>query len=1290
MVPAALGSALDSPEAQPLRVAADTEVDQPEQDQGAEAPPAAQAAPPAQPSQPSPVQPSADEYGRAAPAAGKHTVAQTLYSAFKSRGWTDAAAVGATANALDESNLNPTAAGDQGTSHGAFQFHQGSHLEAYRNFANSIGADPTNPRVQADYVGEWVDRHMPGYGQMIDPRAATDAFMTGFERPADQTPGRRFSKVGEAEQLILPAITAHASGEPAGRVQLASAAGNTFSDAGPTFAGAPDEAQVAQSSWRPPSFDAVPTTGARPSSTSVAVPVAPPGPAASTGPQTLGPYQTMSEAYGAKPANTSNYVLRQADSGWTWTPRSSLPQDGTSPYYSPQDQASQQLANSPSAHIMAPGGAATSEAHSVGSWLHSAADWAADTNLGRGYNRSVATMLDLGGSGLDWIVNKGMQALGAGSLPTPPNASGPAAGSLQYGNPYANTPVAHPYDDRSATTGIHLKSLGADIANRDRINLDEDPNGILSDAMFAAGNAAGWGLGTLPLVPALGGNALVAGLISKIPLVGRLLAGGATGAYESAASAPLRYAAQTVGNTAAMGVGSAEAHDVYKGATGREGDLGDTLSTIVGGGAWNALRLPLIALGESTAVTAAKNAASGIASGVAKAGSRFAWNAAKDVAGADSAGSLPEKVGQAATDSYLANTLQQNLNAARQQVDALGTALPGDSATYRAAQSEAGRDAVRAWQRGSRAEERQLWSPSVTTWKTATDEQPVSVLSEAPIHGDDGQLYQRVQLLNGQQQQVPFNQLETSPGVNLAMPRNFQPTVGLYNQLKADALSPTNLRDPKSFPLELDDALAGKNGLQNVDTLGRGQDLRSRIGGMVDQEIGKGAGADAAKIGYLRQLQSSLKGDLQSGAEGANPGEVDAYRRAMSFSASRAQLANTPEMTDFMSGKTPDEAALDKLIKQGPAGVSAADFVTQAAQQKYGSEGILGATKDAIRQKYADAVAPYGYVDLAAHDRFMQRFGGLLDNPQFDDVKTQLADAGAAENTVNSTTAFGKPGGFRSSMAQQAVRDARSDLYLDAPTKTVIDHLEGVKNPAQATSAVLGVLDKDPTGQASIGFQHAVAVRAATDPSWLSAHPELTAAIDRFNPGFTARAAAFQNPATVQGLTKIGTDFIASIVGSRVGRMIPGTEHTGLVATGRGAQAGRQIVGNTLNKIFNTSVEDRASQIVGNQQWLEQVQKMTPEERANFIISQDATQAFGNAIGNVTRTITDKAKDMMQVFNAAPAWAASYGITDPNFASGTGQPGSATNAGGPPAMRGSSNPAPWHQQLQYLPPAAVR
>jgi len=76
-----------------------------------------------------------------------------------------------------------------------------------------------------------------------------------------------------------------------------------------------------------------------------------------------------------------------------------------------------------------------------------------------------------------------------------------------------------------------------------------------------------------------------------------------------------------------------------------------------------------------------------------------------------------------------------------------------------------------------------------------------------------------------------------------------------------------------------------------------------------------------------------------------------------------------------------------------------------------------------------------------------------------------------------------------------------------------------------------------------------------------------------------------------------------------------------------------------------------------NVKWLAATQQMSPEERANLITNPEASQAFANYLSGVPRTLAEKAKDVMLVYTAALAWAASQGITDPNFSSGTGQPG---------------------------------
>jgi hypothetical protein len=192
-------------------------------------------------SAPSSQVPATDSYGRTAPA-DQSAVAQAMARVWKDRGWSDAAIHGALANALDESNLNPNGPAGSAGERYSFQFNPAAHLGPYLQFAKSIGADPTNPKVQADYVGETVDRTIPGYGKSTDPYKATDQFQNGFERPADQTPGRRFGNVSRAQSLTADLYRNQSQGQAQGSpVRLAAnTLSSTATDAMP--AGAPAQA----------------------------------------------------------------------------------------------------------------------------------------------------------------------------------------------------------------------------------------------------------------------------------------------------------------------------------------------------------------------------------------------------------------------------------------------------------------------------------------------------------------------------------------------------------------------------------------------------------------------------------------------------------------------------------------------------------------------------------------------------------------------------------------------------------------------------------------------------------------------------------------------------------------------------------------------------------------------------------------------------------------------------------------------------------------------------------------
>lgn len=97
--------------------------------------------------------------------------------------WSDAAITGALNNGFGESNFrewnNPGTGGEMGV----WQFHPGSHLPI---FQKQFGGD-TSVEAQARYMAQQVNQLVPGYGTTNDPDVATTRFMTGFERPADQS-----------------------------------------------------------------------------------------------------------------------------------------------------------------------------------------------------------------------------------------------------------------------------------------------------------------------------------------------------------------------------------------------------------------------------------------------------------------------------------------------------------------------------------------------------------------------------------------------------------------------------------------------------------------------------------------------------------------------------------------------------------------------------------------------------------------------------------------------------------------------------------------------------------------------------------------------------------------------------------------------------------------------------------------------------------------------------------------------------------------------------------------------
>lgn len=137
--------------------------------------------------------------------------------------WSPAAIQGAMANGLAEGGFNTPwkKAGGGENSYGHWQFNENGELPGYEGFVGVRG-DQEDTATQAAYVVKRMNEIDPNYGKTADPKAATDAFQMGFEKPAKEYnyPGARYGDLATAQMNMMPP-----PGAPPG-VQLASAGGN--------------------------------------------------------------------------------------------------------------------------------------------------------------------------------------------------------------------------------------------------------------------------------------------------------------------------------------------------------------------------------------------------------------------------------------------------------------------------------------------------------------------------------------------------------------------------------------------------------------------------------------------------------------------------------------------------------------------------------------------------------------------------------------------------------------------------------------------------------------------------------------------------------------------------------------------------------------------------------------------------------------------------------------------------------------------------------------------------------
>lgn len=163
------------------------------------------------------------------------------------KGYTPHAAAAMAGHGVQESGLNPTARGDNGTAFGAFQW-RGDRLAGLHSFAKAAGQDPNSLDTQLGYLDHELNTTERRAGDALrastDVRGATRAGMM-FERPAGYTPGNPeaghgwANRFGEASRLAgMPVVAPTLETGKAPTLETAMLAPSVLPEAPPALAAA--------------------------------------------------------------------------------------------------------------------------------------------------------------------------------------------------------------------------------------------------------------------------------------------------------------------------------------------------------------------------------------------------------------------------------------------------------------------------------------------------------------------------------------------------------------------------------------------------------------------------------------------------------------------------------------------------------------------------------------------------------------------------------------------------------------------------------------------------------------------------------------------------------------------------------------------------------------------------------------------------------------------------------------------------------------------------------------------
>lgn len=388
--------------------------------------------------------------------------------------------------------------------------------------------------------------------------------------------------------------------------------------------------------------------------------------------------------------------------------------------------------------------------------------------------------------------------------------------------------------------------------------------------------------------------------------------------------------------------------------------------------------------------------------------------------------------------------------------------------------------------------------------------------------------------------------------------RNFEGSRDMFKTMMATAQRDATIQGTGDFPLELARAfLNEQKGLGNIDLVHNGVLLRNRI---LDQiQAGSATPGLTEKLQNLEQQllrdlsapvmqrQARIGGQSIPVSTGETTGAVDDnFLNAVAFSKLKNEVFGNSGFASLIQGNKYGQdtvtgaEALGQMLTQGPRGAAALDAIAQAAQAKFGGTAptaLVAATKDALRLQFMHDVAPQGFVNPVAAQRFMDKHAPVIS--RWPDVEAQFKNAIQSENQAISMLGTYE----RQPIWQQ--RERAAALYLDSPPEQAMSYVMRSQNQYAAQQAVVKQLAEDPTGKALTGWKQMLGkdfldAGLGKQAEWMKDNAGAIRAINEVDPGFAERLKEVSTMTSPTGQMNFLLELFARKTGAALGNKLAG------------------------------------------------------------------------------------------------------------------------------------------------------